>query len=209
MDKAVVHIVDDNIDLAQVIAHMMRSEGLEAKSYRSAEEFLAAVTPEEHGCLLLDLRMPTMSGLELQEALISAQSILPIIFMSGDGDVSSATSGLKAGAIDFIEKPVHEASLMAAVKEAIRRSEVSHQERERQAERAKLFARLTNRENEILCLMTQGLSAKEIGKKLTISPRTAEIHRARVMEKLCVGSAAELVTLAISFGAAQPPPLGS
>ena len=116
MDKAVVHIVDDNLDLAQVIAHLMRREGLEANSYRSAEEFLAAVTPEEHGCLLLDLRMPTMSGLALQEALISAHSILPIIFMSGDGDVASATSGLKAGAIDFIEKPVQEASLMAAVK---------------------------------------------------------------------------------------------
>ena len=184
----VVFVVDDDPAVRDSIAMLVRAEGLEAKTFDSARGFLAGWEHSEESCVIIDLRLPDLSGLELQERLAATADPPPVIFLTGFGTVPSAVRALKAGAMDFLEKPFEPGALLALVHEALAR------DRKRRSELRRLDA-LTRREREILENVAQGGTNKVIAANLGISVRTVELHRARGMRKLEVRSVAELVPL--------------
>lgn len=192
----VIHIVDDDAAFRRSLAHLLESMGWEVEMHASAEDFLAAaVDPGRIACLVLDIRMPMMSGLELQQALRTCCGEVPIVFVTGHGDVELAVQAMKHGACDFLEKPFRDQALLDAVSGAIRRGGVA---REEQAERSRardLLARLSPRECEVARLVARGLPNKLVARKLDISEKTVHVHRQHVMEKTGTGSAAELARL--------------
>jgi RNA polymerase sigma factor (sigma-70 family) len=194
-EAATVFVVDDDADLRESLAWLFESAGLRTKGFSTAQDFLAQYDPEEPGCLLLDVRMPGLSGLDLQEELTRRGVPPPIIIMTGHARVPMAVRALKGGAIDFIQKPFNDQALLERVRQAI---DFDHQTRLARVERARfteLLADLTPREREVMNLVIAGKPNKIIASDLGISPKTVEIHRGRVMEKLQVDSVAELVRL--------------
>lgn len=195
-----VYLVDDDASVRDSLALMLGLAGYTTAAFADAESFLAAWRESWSGCVVTDLRLPGMSGLELQAALRSRKSTLPVIVITGHGDVPSARTAFRAAAVDFLEKPFDDAQLRAAIDTAFaledRRLEG---EEARRADAARL-ERLTAREREVLELAARGLHAKEIGASLGISPRTVEVHKARIMEKLGVRNIAELVRFALAGG---------
>jgi FixJ family two-component response regulator len=190
-----VFIVDDDADLRESLRWLFESAGLRVKSYSTAREFLSEYDSEEPGCLLLDVRMPGQSGLDLQEELRRRGVPPPIIIMTGHARVPMAVRALKGGAIDFIRKPFRDESLLQRIRQAI---DLDHRNRQVRAECMKFAALLTDltpRELEVMSLVIAGKPNKVIAKDLGISAKTVEIHRGRVMEKMQVGSVAELVRL--------------
>jgi RNA polymerase sigma factor (sigma-70 family) len=192
----IVFLVDDDPGLRESMALLLEQEGFRVQAFHSAQAFLAANCAQDPGCLVLDLSMPGMSGIELQEALLRQGLAPPIIFLSAYGSVPTAVRAIKAGAVDFLEKPVAPGILVDRIRRALEndrqvRAAASDHQRMR-----RLFATLTPREREVMVLATQGLTNKEMGRRLGISPRTVENHRARVMEKLGAGSIAELCQVA-------------
>jgi two-component system response regulator FixJ len=206
MDVAqTVHIVDDDEGVRLSIEFLLKSEGLAPVTYASAQDLLNAVLPPA-GCVLTDFRMPGMDGLELQTRLADQGVRLPIIVMTGFADVPAAVRAMKAGAIDFLEKPFDEDKLLQAVRRALLENRQALGAN-RAAERAsQLIATLTPRESEVLQLMVEGHSNKEMARVLGTSPRTIDVHRARVLQKLSVETLPDLVRLAM---AARPPAQGS
>ena len=199
--QVTVFVVDDDQAMRSSLQWLIESVGLAVESFASADEFLTSYYPGRAGCLLLDVRMPGMSGLELQEYLNAHEIKIPVIIITGHGDVHMAVRAMKRGAIDFIEKPFNDEVLLDAIRNALNLDE---RRRGYQAERAELAARLaqlTPREHEVMDMVTEGKSNKEIAKTLGVSAKTVEAHRARVMEKMQAGSLAELVRLAV--GAAE------
>ena len=193
--KPTVFVVDDDPGVLNSVQLLLRSVGLNAETFSSAHEFLEAYDPERPGCLLLDVRMPGMSGLELQERLDSMGSTLPIIFVTAHGDVPMAVRAVKAGAVDFIQKPFRDQELIDKSRDAI---EENARIREKFADRkgiAERIALLTPREREVMELVIEGKANKVIAQDLGISQRTVEIHRARVMDKIQAGSVSELVQM--------------
>lgn len=198
--NATVYVVDDDQAMRTSMRWLIESVGVKVECYDSADAFLRAYYPGRASCLLLDVRMPGMSGLELQEYLNSREIRLPIIIITGHGDVPMAVRAMKAGAIDFIEKPFNDESLLDAIRSALT---VSERERNLQAEQAGIAARLetlTPREYEVMTMVTNGLSNKEVAKRLGVSAKTVEAHRARVMEKMQAGSLAKLVRMVLAAG---------
>ena len=195
-----VHIVDDDAAVRDSLALLLELSGLAVKSYDSAESFLAGLERDVSGCLLLDLRMPGMDGLSLQKLLGERGISLPIVMITAHGDVAAARAALKGGAIDFLEKPVDETLLLSVVREAMQREQSRVAASAEQQERQERLARLTEREREVLALVAHGRTSKEIGEQLGISPRTVEVYRSRLMDKLQVGSLPELVRLAVAAG---------
>lgn len=194
-----VFVVDDDADVLEAVDFLLHSVGLKVETYASAKEFLEAYDPLQPGCLVLDVRMPGMSGLELQERLEALESTLPIIFLSAHGDVPIAVHAIKAGAVDFLEKPFRDQELIDKVQDAI---EVNARLRRDLAERNRIAGRidaLTPREREVMELVVQGKTNKAIASELGLSQRTVEIHRARVMEKMRAESLPELVQMVIRF----------
>lgn len=200
MNGDVVCVVDDDRDLNTMIEWALGKEGLTVHSFNKPEAFLEALGKEACGCVLLDLKMPGLSGLEVQQAMKDQQIDIPILFLSGHADVPSVTSAFVGGAVDFLEKPIDVRTLVEKVEHALEIHREHHEEACQKAERARLIARLTNREKEILQNLSHGMTSKEIGKTLAISPRTVEIHRGRIMEKLSIHSLADLVAFSISNG---------
>ncbi len=199
--QVTVFVVDDDQAMRSSLQWLIESVGLAVESFASADEFLTSYYPGRAGCLLLDVRMPGMSGLELQEYLNAHEIKIPVIIITGHGDVHMAVRAMKRGAIDFIEKPFNDEVLLDAIRNALNLDE---RRRGYQAERAELAARLaqlTPREHEVMDMVTEGKSNKEIAKTLGVSAKTVEAHRARVMEKMQAGSLAELVRMAV--GAAE------
>lgn len=199
-DIPTVFIVDDDTAVRDSLALLVRSIGLQAETFYSATEFLAAYSPPRWGCLLLDVRMPGMSGLELQKRLVDVNSSLPIIFVSAHGDVPMAVHAIRSGAIDFIQKPFRDQELLDKIQHAI-----SHHERvlRNAASLDEIRARiesLTPREREVMHQVIDGKSNKVIAAELRISQRTVEIHRARVMAKMHAESLADLVRMAVASG---------
>lgn len=181
------------------MALMFGQTGLRVRTFPSAEEFLGACGPQVPGCLVLDLRMPGMGGLELQRMLTGLGYTLPIIFLSAFGDVATTVRAIKGGAVDFLEKPVSMETLLERVRRSL---EEDQRRRERNGEVLRLRALvegLTPREREVMDLAVQGMVNKAIASRLGISPRTVENHRARVMEKLRVGNIAELCHFAALY----------
>lgn len=195
-----VYIIDDDPEIQQSLAFMLMSEGIESTSFASAEDFLEHLSGLKPGCILLDLRMPGISGLALQAQLHQSGCLLPVVMMTGHGEVSSAVRAMKEGAVDFLEKPFSKADLMAALTAADREWEhpaVSSQERSKAEQQ---LAGLTSREREVLHGLVLGHLNKRIAYDLSISPRTVEVHRANVMKKLGVHSLSEMLHIAFLAG---------
>lgn len=194
----VVHIVDDDEAVRRSLAVLLGSHGLDTRVYASAEAVLELVDQLEPGCLVIDVRMQGMDGLELQDALRNLGCKLPVVVVTGHADVGLAVRGMKAGALDFIEKPYSEAVLLRAIQAALARCENdSHTHSQSEAARARI-ATLTPRERDVLTCLVEGRPNKVIAHALGISPRTVEIHRANLMEKLGCRSLAEAVRVAIA-----------
>lgn len=199
----IVWIVDDDEAMRSSLKWLIESVGMRVESYDSADTFLKTHKPGRFGCLLLDVRMPGMSGLELLDHLRANQMLIPTIIITGHGDVPMAVRAMKAGAMDFIEKPFNDEVLLDGIRRALVHEE---QRRDREAEVGEVLERLehlTPREHEVMAMVTDGYSNKEIANSLGVSAKTVEAHRARVMEKMQAGSLAELVRMAISAQAEQ------
>lgn len=194
-----VFVVDDDPAMCSSLRWLLQSVGLSVETYATAEEFLAAYDPQRAGCLILDVRMPGMSGLNLQEELAARDIILPIIVITAYAEVPTAIRALKSGAVDFLEKPFSDEILLERVREAI---ETDREARKIRLERAAVAARfdlLTPREREVMALVTEGKANKVIAAELGLSPKTVEVHRAAVMDKMQADSVADLVRLAIAL----------
>lgn len=193
-----VHVVDDDAGVRDAVRLLLRSVGLTSHGYASALDFLEHFDPELPGCLVLDLRMPGMSGVELQERLRELGSELPIIFITAHGDVATAVQAVKAGALDFIQKPFPDQKLLDMVHHALAIDTRNRELRETRRRVRQRMAALTAREREAMALVVAGCSNKKIAQQLGISERTVEIHRARVMEKMGAASVPDLVRMIIS-----------
>ena len=190
-----VFIVDDDAAIRFAMQALMDSVNLNHEIFASADEFLEKITEQRPGCLVLDIRMPGLGGLELQEELIKRGNTLPIIFITGHGDVPMAVEAMQKGAVDFIQKPFRDQELLDRIREALATDEERREEQQAHAEVASRLARLTNREREVFDLVVTGNPNKVIAYELGVSQRTVEIHRARVMEKMQARSLADLVKM--------------
>jgi len=190
-----VYIVDDDQAIRHAMELLMRSVGLDYEIFHSADDFLASHSDERAGCLVLDIRMPGLGGLELQEKLNEMGSTLPIIFITGHGDVPMAVEAMQKGAVDFIQKPFRDQELLDRIGEALKTDQERRSARSQKAEVAGRIDKLTNREREVMDLVVTGKPNKVIAYELGVSQRTVEIHRARVMEKMQARSLADLVRM--------------
>ncbi|HEX5127646.1 MAG TPA: response regulator transcription factor [Rhodocyclaceae bacterium] len=191
--EQLVHIIDDDEALRDSLVWLLESTGLKVASYPSAEAFLQSWTLSFTGCLVLDIRMPGMSGLELHEKLNAMHSTLPVIFITGHGDVPMAVTALKKGAFDFIEKPFHDHDMLNLIEQCLGKERAQREQRRQGADAQRRIEHLTPREREVLHLIVAGRLNKQIADELGISIKTVEVHRARVMEKMGANSLAELV----------------
>ncbi len=181
--NATVYLVDDDAAVARAIGEILEGEGLQVRSFDSAEAFLEACDAEARGCVLLDVRLPGLDGLQAQAALEARGVEMPVIFLTGHGDVPMSVRAMKAGAFDFLQKPVAADTLMARVYAALRLDDGRRADRA-QVEQARLrLERLTGREREVLTLLLRGRSNKQVAKELRVSPRTAEVHRRNILLK--------------------------
>jgi len=197
MNRPTVFIVDDDAGVRDSLAMLLELKGFRTRSFADAEAFLAEYRPDWPGCLVLDLRMPGMSGLELQAELARRGAPLPVIIITAHGDVATTRSALKGGAVDFIEKPIDDEALVAAIAAALDRDARGRERAQAAAGAAERFARLTAREREVLALVADGRHNREIAVALGISPRTVEVYKARMMEKLQVRRVPDLVRLVL------------
>jgi two-component system response regulator FixJ len=192
-DSALVYVVDDDEAVRDSLQLLLSSVGLATRAFAGADGFLKAYDPEQHACLVADIRMPGMSGLDLQEEIARRGLSIPIIFITGHGDVPMAVDAMKAGALDFIQKPFRDQDMLDRINEALQRdAEHKRTNSEVLAVRRRL-ASLTGRETEVMERVVAGQANKVIALDLGVSQRTVEIHRARVMQKMGVRSLAELV----------------
>ena len=198
-EEQVVYIVDDDPDVRESLVILMETVGQAFNEYESAHAFLQDYHEGMRGCLVADIRMPRMSGLELQEKLIDAGSLLPIIFITGHGDISLAVKAMRRGALDFIRKPFHEQNLLDRINEAL---DIEDGKRKVQMDKQQLVARfdsLSQRELEVLELVAQGKMSKVVADDLGISERTVEAHRSHIMHKLGIHTVAQLIRLKIQI----------
>lgn len=189
------HIVDDDEAIRDALSWLFRTRNVAARAWASAEDFLNAWQPDWQGCIVLDIRMREMSGLECFDALLERGNTLPVIFLTGHGDVPMAVGALKKGAFDFLEKPVDDNALVDVVIRALATNARHQANQETQATVATRLAQLTPREHEVMQLVLAGKFNKVIADELNISMRTVEVHRSRVFEKMGVRSAVELAQL--------------
>lgn len=195
-----VFVVDDDAAVRDSLSWLIKSVGLKVETFGSAQEFLAAVDKKKAGCVVLDVRMPGMSGLELQEKLAADKILLPVIIITGHGDVPMAVRAVKSGAFDFIEKPFNDQVLLDRIQQALKRDVETRKVEGHKSEVSTKLALLTPREREVLDLVVAGNPNKVIAAQLGISCRTVEIHRGRVMEKMEANSLSELVRLGLTSG---------
>lgn len=198
-DERVVHLVDDDAAIRRSVGFMLKTSGHRVESYESGADLLKYGAKLDQGCILLDVRMPGMDGLQVQQALQENGVSLPVIIMTGHGDVSLAVRALKAGAVDFIEKPFEKNALLASLEEGYRRLSEKGATEDRKRDALVRLQALTAREREVLDGLARGLPNKTIAYYLGISPRTVEIHRSNLMTKLDVRSLSE--ALRITFAA--------
>jgi two-component system response regulator FixJ len=197
-----VFLVDDDASIRDALSLLISLKGLRASVFASAEDFLAVYNPSSRGCLLTDLKMQGMSGLDLQTVLQERGIQLPVVVLTAHGDVNTTRAALKNGAVDFLEKPVNDEILIDVLMNAIRIDEERHRTHTQAVQTTARLARLTTREREVLDALADGLSHKEIAEKLSISARTVEVYKARMMDKLQCGTLADVVRLAVEARAA-------
>ena len=197
MNDATVFVIDDDASVRDSINLILSLKGTRTQLFSSGEDFLEAYRPEWRGCILTDLQMPGMSGLDLQQALQERGVLLPVVVLTAHGDVPTTRVAMKGGAFDFLEKPINDEILLDVLKNAIREDIHRHAAESAEDALRSRLARLTPREREVLDLLVEGLSHREIAARLTISPRTVEVYKARMMEKLQCRSLAELIRAAL------------
>ena len=199
-DKPTVFIVDDDPSVRQGVADLIRSVGLQVEAFASPQEFIADKRAKAHGCLILDVRLPGASGLEFQRLLASSDIHLPVIFISGHGDIPMSVRAIKSGAIEFLTKPLHEQQLLDAVNAGIERDRARRVEAGAVAELRLRFETLTPREREILTHVVSGQANKQIAAHLNLSVITVKVHRSQVMRKMQAKSVIEIVHMADKLG---------
>ena len=200
-DGQIVFVLDDDDAVRDSLKALLESAGLEVEIFGSGKEFLSDLDPTRGGCLVLDVRMPGLSGLEIQEKLAEKGNAMPVIIITGHGDIPIAVQAMKAGAVDFIEKPFGDDVILESVHRALKHGEQIQRDASSATELGARLARLTPRERDVLEKLVIGNPNKIIAYELGISPRTVEIHRARVIEKMEARSLSHLVRLAIAAGA--------
>ena len=198
--KGTVYVVDDDEAVRDSLQWLLEGVNYSVQAYDSAEAFLAAFDPQALACLILDVRMPGMSGLQLQEELAQRKAELPIVFITGHGDVPMAVSTMKKGAADFIEKPFDQAELKALVEKMLAQARESAAQRERARMNQALLGKLTAREQQVLERIVAGRLNKQIADDLGISIKTVEAHRANIMDKLNANTVADLMRIALAVG---------
>jgi len=199
-DETIVYVVDDDPSFRKAVSRLLRTAGFEVEALASAEEFLKHPMVDRPACLVLDVRMPGPSGIDLQAALQETGRDVPIVFMTGHGDVSTSVRAMKGGAVDFLEKPFRAPELLACVQRGLARSRQSRVERAERIEIERRYATLTSRERDVLRLVVTGLLNKQIADNLGIAEKTVKIHRGHVIQKMKAGSVAELVRMAQRLG---------
>ncbi|MFZ5484441.1 MAG: response regulator transcription factor [Pseudomonadota bacterium] len=197
MPDTTLFIVDDDHSVRDSLSLLLNFRGFKTREFASAEDFLEAWKPEWSGCLLLDLRMTGMDGLALQQILNERHSRLPIVFLTGHGDIAQARAALKAGAVDFLEKPIDHEALFQSLAEALRKNTELQEAERRMADIEARMARLSERERQVMERVVAGRHNREIAAELEISPRTVEVFKARMMEKMQARSVPELVKLVL------------
>jgi FixJ family two-component response regulator len=195
-----IFVVDDDASLRRAVARLLHSCGLQVETFASGHEFLARPLPDGPACLVLDVRLAEENGLALQEVLRTSPRRLPIIFLSGYGTIPLCAQALKAGAVDFLQKPVEESILLAAIAQALAQDQGTYETRVRYAALAQRAATLTPREREVMALVVTGLLNKQIAAALGTSEKTIKVHRAQVMQKMQAESLAALVRIADALG---------
>ena len=203
-EKAIVHVIDDDEAIRQSLAFLLQAAKLEVKTYSTAMAFLDALPDAASGCVITDVRMPGMSGVDLLRRLKELKISVPVIVITGHGDVALAVEAMKAGAVDFLEKPFDDDVLLASVQSALKRQDG---ETKRHSERLEIEGRLaglSNRERDVLGGLVAGRANKQIAFDLGISPRTVEIYRANLMNKMKAGSLSDLVRMALILGIVGP-----
>ena len=204
---SLVHVVDDDTSFRTAIERRLKHAGYEVQTYSSAQHLLDRLPGvEEPGCILLDVQMPGLSGLELQNRLVELGSILPIVFVTGHSDIPTTVRAIKAGADDFLTKPIPSEQMIAAIERAMARYDLAHRQRTEINSFLVLVATLTPRERQVFYLMMRGMINKKIADELGTTERTVKAHRHEVMEKMQVDSLAELVSSAVRLGVLVPDP---
>lgn len=193
--QAIVFVVDDDKSVRESLESLIRAMGLGVEIFSSAQQFLSSPRPDAPGCLVLDVRMPGLGGLDLQQQMAGAGIDIPIVFITGFGDIPMSVQAMKAGAVEFLTKPFREADLLDAIEQAIGRDRAARRERAAVTALHRRYQTLTHREREILELVTSGLLNKQTASRLGISEITVKIHRAQVMQKMQAASLAELVRM--------------
>ncbi len=204
MAEQTVYVVDDDEGVCSALGFFFQAVGVEVETFRSAKAFLAQDLERLSGCLVLDIRIPDMSGLDLIEHLVQHDCDIPVIVMTGHGDVETVVRAMKAGVVEFFEKPFDNQQLLTCVRRCMAANEESRQQRLRQREAQQQLARLTPREREIMEMLVVGKINKVIAAELKISVRTVEVHRSRVMEKLQVATLSDIVRIALTARGDSP-----
>jgi len=202
--EALVFVVDDDASLRASLENLLRSVGLRVAAFASAQEFLSSPRPDVPGCLVLDVRLPGLSGLELQQRLAAGDLAMPIIFITGHGDIPMSVQAMKAGAVEFLTKPFRDQDLLDAVHQALARDRAVREQRAKSEELHRRYRALTPRERDVLARVVTGLLNKQIAGELGTSEAAVKVHRQHVMAKMGAGSLAELVRMTDRLGIPTP-----
>ena len=197
---SIVYVVDDDSSVREAIKSLIRSVGLRVETFGTAQEFLKSARPDAPGCVVLDVRLPGLSGLDLQRELAANGINLPVIFITGHGDIPMSVRAMKAGALEFLTKPFRDQDLLDAIQQALERDRGARQQRSETAGLRERFDSQTAREREVMVLVVSGLLNKQIAGELGTSEVTIKIHRSQVMKKMDAGSLAELVRMTEKLG---------
>jgi len=202
--EAIVYVIDDDAQTRESLKNLMRSVGLQVEVFASAQDFLRSKRPDVPACLVLDVRLRGLSGLDLQKRMAEAKIEVPIIFITGYGDIPMTVQAMKAGAVEFLTKPFRNQELLDAIQQALERDRTTRDQRAKNEELHTRYDSLTPREREVMTLVVAGLLNKQIAGELGTSETTVKNHRHQVMEKMGADSVAELVTMAYKLGIVTP-----
>jgi FixJ family two-component response regulator len=202
--EAMVFVVDDDAPMRESLKNLIRSVGLRVEVFASAQEFLRSPRPEVPSCLVLDVRLPGLSGLDLQQQMAEGDLAIPIIFITGHGDIPMTVQAMKAGAVEFLTKPFRDQELLDAIQQALARDRQAREQRAQSEELRRRYRALTPRERDVMALVVAGLLNKQIAGELGTSEASVKVHRQHVMEKMGAGSLAALVRMADRLGIPTP-----